>query len=395
VTDMAQRRYDPASLRADVERLEKTRKITISLYFPDGRLMATTIEPPLPFPAPRALANLERAEVVDLAPWYFAHAVREDGRLVAIGVARHVEPPPFHEVLLRPLIPLLVLLVIVAFVFARHLVRPLQEIVGATSAFGRGQLGIRLRSSRRDEIGGVARAFDDMADRVGRLVTSQQELMANVSHELQTPLSRIRVAVDLMIEGDRARAEEMLGEITRDLEELEELIERVMTLARLDLARVGASARAPREGVRVEELLGRSVERFRSLHDTHVLEVDLGGELGNIVADAVLLRRALDNVLDNARKYSADGSRITLAAERSGERARIEIRDQGIGIDAGDLDKIFTPFFRTDRSRSRATGGVGLGLALSRRVIEAHGGSVRINSQVGQGTVVSIELPVG
>jgi two-component system, OmpR family, sensor kinase len=395
VVDMAQRRNDPVILHGDVERLRKVWRTKVSLYYPDGRLIATTVEPPLPLPE-----SVRRArgapDVIEYAPWNFAHFVREGGELVAIGIAHHDVPPSLWRVLLLPMALLLLVAAFISLRFARTLATPLQEVAGAAERFGRGDMSIRTRTQRRDEIGAVGRAFDDMADRVARLVGSQQELMANVSHELQTPLSRIRVAVELMSDGDTSRAEEMLTEIIQDLEELEKLIDDVMTLARLDLTRAAGSNlahRVRREPVALSELVMRSCDRFRALHDTHPLQIELPPDLPTLDADPVLLRRAFDNVLDNARKYSPKGSPIEVRATRQDGATRIAIVDHGIGIEAADLDKVFTPFFRTDRSRTRETGGVGLGLALSRRVVEAHGGSIALASQVGAGTTVTLALP--
>jgi two-component system OmpR family sensor kinase len=409
VVDMAQRRNDPVILQGDVTRLKKVWRTKISLYSVEGgggtegapgasgSLIATTVDPPLPLPSPERLAGLAHEDTLELedSPYLFAHAVREHGQLVAIGIARHDPPPSLGRVLLPPLCVLLLVLVVISVLFARHLATPLQAVARAADRFGHGEMTVRVRTDRGDEIGVVARAFDDMADRVARLIGSQQELMANVSHELQTPLSRIRVAVELMSDGDTSRAEEMLTEIIQDLEELEQLIDDVMTLARLDLTRAGAEGlghRVRRERVQLSELIGRSCDRFRALHDTHLLVAEVPPGLPALDADPVLLRRAIDNVLDNARKYSPPGSSIVLSVEARPEATKVAILDHGIGIDPKDLDKVFTPFFRTDRSRARETGGVGLGLALARRVVEAHGGRIGLASSVGVGTTVTIEL---
>jgi two-component system OmpR family sensor kinase len=397
VVDMAQRRNDPVILEGDVTRLRKVWRTKVSLYWPDGRVIASTVDPPLPLPDPGTLHRLEHDASIEIEPWRFLHAVREDGKMVAIGISHSVAPPSFLVAITPALAVVLALLVAVSVLFARHLAVPLQSLVAATQRFGEGELAIRVRSDRRDEIGAVARAFDTMADRVGRLVASQRELMANVSHELQTPLSRIRVAVELMTGGDASRAEEMLNEIMQDLEELEQLIDDVMTLARLDLSRGQKGGLVPRprsETVALSELLARSCQRFRALHDTHTLVAQVPAGLPTLPdADPVLLRRVFDNVLDNARKYSPEGSAIELTARVEGDTCRVTIVDHGIGIDAGDVDKVFTPFFRSDRSRARETGGVGLGLALARRVVESHGGRIALSSQVGQGTTVTIEIP--
>jgi signal transduction histidine kinase len=121
--------------------------------------------------------------------------------------------------------------------------------------------------------------------------------------------------------------------------------------------------------------------------------VELAPDLPAIEGDAVLLRRALDNLLDNARKYSPPDAEIRVIAARRGGDAVIEVIDRGEGIAPSDLDRLFTPFFRADRSRARATGGVGLGLALARRIVEAHGGTLLARSAPGAGTTMSIALP--
>jgi signal transduction histidine kinase len=113
----------------------------------------------------------------------------------------------------------------------------------------------------------------------------------------------------------------------------------------------------------------------------------------NLEADPVLLRRAIDNLLENASKYSDDSQTITLTARSSGSEIVVEVQDRGIGIDPADLGKLFTPFFRTDRSRARGTGGIGLGLALAKRIVEAHGGSIGVRSTPGEGSTFRFTVP--
>ena len=125
------------------------------------------------------------------------------------------------------------------------------------------------------------------------------------------------------------------------------------------------------------------------------LELEVATDLPSIERDAGLLRRVIDNLVDNARKYSDPASPVTLRLARDGDGVSLQVIDRGMGIDSADLPHIFTPFFRTDRSRTRKTGGVGLGLTLVRRIVTAHGGKVEVESQVGQGTKVSVTLPSG
>jgi signal transduction histidine kinase len=280
--------------------------------------------------------------------------------------------------------------------FARTLAVPLQRLAEVTRSFGRGMLDVRTGLRRRDELGQVAVAFDEMAERITLLLRSQKELIANVSHELRTPLARIRVALDLASEGDAELARESLADITTDLSELERLVEDVLTAARLDLATGQAPGATPplrRERVESQSLLDKAAARFRTTRPHHTLEVNAEEPLPALDADPVLLRRALDNLLDNAGKYSEPGTTVRLRARPSEGGLALEVADEGIGIDASDLPHLFTPFFRSDRSRARATGGVGLGLALARRIVVAHGGTLTLESQPGTGTVARIQLP--
>jgi signal transduction histidine kinase len=148
------------------------------------------------------------------------------------------------------------------------------------------------------------------------------------------------------------------------------------------------------ERLDTEALLDRSVARFKAAHPGRPLEVRLAKDLPAIMADAVLIRRVFDNLLDNAHKYTEEAKEpIAIEAHADGDGVVIEVQDHGIGIDEADLGRLFEPFFRADRSRTRSTGGLGLGLALARRVVDAHQGSITFTSEVGSGTVARVRLP--
>jgi signal transduction histidine kinase len=224
------------------------------------------------------------------------------------------------------------------------------------------------------------------------LLRVEKELVANVAHELRTPLSRIRVALDIAGEGDAATARASLADIDIDLAELERLIDDVLTAARLELTGRGLPLNL--ETLPSSELLDESVARFRIRHPQHRLEVERDAVLPACEADPVLLRRTLDNVLENAAKYSPDTSHpIGLAVTHAGDRLCFEIRDHGIGVSKSDLRRVFSPFFRAERSRTRSGGGVGLGLTLAKQIVLAHGGTIRLESEPAAGTTVRIELP--
>ncbi len=307
-------------------------------------------------------------------------------------------PPPPPPSLGTRIVALVLLVVgISSMLLAWSLVRPLRRLSAAARSFGAGDMTARAGVNRKDELGEVSRAFDDMAERVTQLLRAEKELIANVSHELRTPLARIRVAVDLATEGDAEVARDALVDIAADLNELERLISDVLTAARLDLATGAPSSGIPPlriERVDTSELVAQSVSRFEIAHPDRQLRIDVEEGAPELDGDPVLLRRVVDNLLENAHKYTEDtAAPIVLTARYDGGSVIIEVADRGIGISATDLAHVFRPFFRADKSRTRATGGLGLGLALAKRIVDAHGGSLVLESTPGSGTLARITLP--
>ncbi|MFO0548828.1 MAG: HAMP domain-containing sensor histidine kinase [Polyangiaceae bacterium] len=280
---------------------------------------------------------------------------------------------------------------------ARSIVRPLRKLSRAAAELGRGNLTARADLGRADELGEVGRAFDEMATQLAELLRAEKELIANVSHELRTPLARIRVALDIASEGDADAVRESLGDITEDLAELERLVSDILTVAKLDLAEPGRDRAIPplrREDIDLASLLEKAGSRLASTRPKRRVLTELEPDLPEVVGDAVLLRRAFDNLIDNADKYTEDAEApIRIVARRRGKEVEVEVVDQGIGIASADLSGVFRPFYRVDRSRTRATGGLGLGLALVKRIIVAHGGTISIESSLGGGTCMRVRLP--
>ena len=216
-----------------------------------------------------------------------------------------------------------------------------------------------------------------------------------MSHELRTPLARIRVALDIAAEGDVSAARQCLEEIGQDWGDLDKLVEGVLTVARLDLARDPAvsALTVGREQFDAKKIIERAIANFRALHAQHQLEVLTDCDL-TVVGDSDLLRRVLDNLLNNAAKYSDPGMPIELVARGSAEGLAVSVSDHGIGIDAHDIPRLFEPFFRSDRSRARKTGGVGLNLTLAKRIVAAHGGHIEVKSELGRSTTVRFTVPL-
>ena len=303
-------------------------------------------------------------------------------------------PPPID----RYLVPLVLIVVGTSTILlARSLVIPLSQVTEAAKSFGAGELNTRVKLERNDEIGEVAKAFDDMAERVTLLLASERELLANVSHELRTPLARIRVALDLAIEGDAEMARSSAADIAEDLDELETLISDVLVASRLDLAARGLTQGIPpikRDPIEPAELLNHCAARFKRGLVARELQLQVQAELPPILGDRGLLRRAIENLLENANKYSEPSAPITLSAREHEGFVVIEVADEGVGIGPEDLKHVFRPFFRVDRSRTKATGGHGLGLALVKRIIESHGGTIELTSEIGKGTQAQLKFPL-
>jgi signal transduction histidine kinase len=341
------------------------------------------------------LVTLAAAQMVLLAIaavviWYFTigpHAGHHHGG----------PPPGMREghIPNGPIITLfagLAIMIAGAVLTARWIVRPIEKLSRTTRAIGEGDLSARSGVVRNDEIGELGEDIDDMAQRIERLLASERELLANVAHELRTPLARIGVALDLAAEGDATRARASLEDIAVDCDELETIVDDILTAARFELGKAELQLR--RSIVEPASVATNAAERLRARHPDRTLEIKIAPSLPAIDVDPVLFRRVVDNLLENAHKYTPDSSSaIVLEVSHADDAVVFEVVDRGVGIAAEDLPNVFTAFFRAERSRSRETGGVGLGLTLARRIADAHGGTVSLVSQLGAGTTARVTIP--
>lgn len=399
--------HAPALLDAELKRLRSRDGILVSLYDAEGRLIASNQPHPSPNPPAGIDAELPRPPLARLGPpdlhgppgmppVVFTHFALGDGRRGVLAV--HLER--FKPSLLPPLLTLLTGVLVVglgAVVIARSVGKPLERLSHAARAFGAGNLRARAEVADKGDLGAVLATFNDMADRIQQLVAAEKELIANVAHELRTPLARIRVALELAAEGDAEVARASVSEIAIDLAELEALVTDVLNTSRFEAP--GVASAPPGFALRLErvapaQIAENAADRFRARHPRRLFTLRVAPDLPALEADPNLVRRVLDNVLDNAHKYSPDpASEVILTVSSLPNAIRFEVLDHGVGIAAEDLPLVFTAFFRAERSRSRRTGGVGLGLTLAKRIVEAHGGDIAIASELRRGTGVRVELP--
>jgi two-component system OmpR family sensor kinase len=308
-------------------------------------------------------------------------------------------PPPLPlDFAATLLIAAIVVVAVAAVPLTRSLLRPLRELLRATRAYADGDSAARVHLRRNDEFGDLAFAFNEMVAHVESLRRAEKQLLANVSHELRTPLARVRVLLELASDGAPDDSRHVLPEIAQDLGELEGLVDDVLTTARLDLStghtRGGGELPMHFCDDETQRLVQRWSDRFLRQQPARQLLVHCAEPLPLLRCDPVLLRRAVDNLLDNAARYSPPEQPVELTVATYGDRLHIEVSDRGPGIAAADLRRVFEPFYRVEQSRDRRHGGVGLGLALAKRIIEAHAGTLTLQSTPHSGTRATVEVPL-
>jgi signal transduction histidine kinase len=296
---------------------------------------------------------------------------------------------PFEPWTLLPYYGLILLTVaLLCWPLALHIGSPLRSLALIVDRFGQGDLSIRARSARRDEIGNLARSFDRMADRIETLLTAERRLLQDVSHELRSPLARLSFATELVhSEPDREKG---VARIRKEVTRLSTLVGALLQMTRAE--------GDPASGQRTEFLLD---ELLKDLVDDCSVEAEARGcefalKCGDdilMTGDRELIRRAIENVLRNAIQYSPQGKVVNVQLENSGGTARIEVIDQGPGVPESALARIFDPFFRADDSRTSSTGGMGLGLSIAMRAVRLHNGSIEAKN-VYPGLLVTIEIPL-
>lgn len=315
---------------------------------------------------------------------------------VAGHAATHTPPPPVaretvasapnrvhtaHAAALVALLLIMVAVVLSAHAVLKRLLHPLRALTDGVARLSAGHLDVVLSNPTRDEFGTLTNAFNQMVGRVREMVGSRDQLLRDVSHELRSPVTRMKVALALLPDGEQR------GRMTADVAEIERMIAELLEFERLRDARGIATARRD-----LVPLLREVAEKFQHL-PPGVRLVSTPRELP-IDIDEERVRTVLRNLVDNAAKYSLPASRpIEISATQSGDTVVIRITDDGAGIPDGDVERVFEPFFRVDRSRSKSTGGYGLGLSICKRVMAAHGGSIAVERPSGGGTSFVLTFP--
>ncbi len=268
--------------------------------------------------------------------------------------------------------------------FIYRITRALSDLTLATERIAEGKFDTRLETRRKDEIGRLSDAVNSMAERLNGFVGGQKRFLADISHELFSPLARLQVALEILAESSTKDQKPLIEDIREEVEEMNHLINELIAFSKAELKGQSRSL----VSVNIDEMFYELRDRL-GLKDRAVIELPDGL---SVSGDRLLLERSFSNVLRNSVRYAGDGTPISVMATVAGGNVSIVIQDRGPGVPAEALKHLAEPFFRPEKSRSRDTGGVGLGLAIVKSCVEACGGTLQVRNRDGGGLEVEITL---
>lgn len=291
-----------------------------------------------------------------------------------------------NRYLLREVLALLALLIVIlalSFFVIRWMLRPLKRLVEGVEAIAEGQLDYRISMRPGDEFESIGNAFDQMTHKIRQMINAREQLLSDLSHELRSPLTRLRISSEFIEKPD------LRISIEEDVREMEDMISDVLEAARLS-SPYGEIDKTPVDlSAIVKELVQKYEKQPPGISFT-------GAESLIIHGHEIHLKNAVRNLIENALKYSSEQSKpVEVRLEAEDARVRLSVRDFGIGIPKDEQALIFEAFYRVDKSRTRSTGGFGLGLNLCKKIVEAHGGEIKVESEPGVGSTFTVWLPQG
>ncbi|MBI2305627.1 MAG: HAMP domain-containing protein [Chloroflexi bacterium] len=282
--------------------------------------------------------------------------------------------------------------VLLGLLLTRYITRPLTRVTAAAQAIARGDLSQRVTVSSGDEIGELGAAFNAMAETLAMNEKQRRQMVADIAHELRTPLSIIQGNLEAMVDGFVPPNREQLSSLHQESQFLSRLVSDLRELSLMEAGQL----KMEKSSTDLGTVIQRSVEKvsLQGASKNISLEIDMPPLLAPVLADAHRLEQVLGNLLDNALRHTPSGGKISLKVNTEGRNHVVSISDTGHGIAAADLPFVFDRFYRADKSRSRATGGSGIGLAVVKQLVQAHGGKVWVESQEGKGSTFYFSLPL-
>ena len=341
--------------------------------------------------APEEFHNLDLEEEILITARVFS-----DGSVLAIGESPHFFTKPqirlFRRRVFRILLAVGIVSILVGWFFTRKALRPIQDLVETTETIAAGRLDARVpEPDTSGELAKLTRLYNEMLERIEHLVTTMNESLDNVAHDLRTPLMRLRNSIELTIANEAASVEE-LREALLDVAEEAEQIQLLLTALMNQAEAVAGTMRLSKELIDINVLTQEACEPYELLAEEKQITLRKNFAEASVFleADPVRLRQALGNLLDNAIKFTPEGGHITVSILSQPNVVIIEIKDTGVGISESDQLRIFERLYRGDKSRS--TKGMGLGLSLVQGVIQSHGADIRVISSPNQGSAFRIEF---
>ncbi len=281
---------------------------------------------------------------------------------------------------------------LLTYILSRRILAPVQALTGVTRAFGKGDFSRRVDVKDHGDMGELARSFNTMADDIERNERLRRNMVADIAHELRTPLSHLRGYLEAMSDGLVKPDEAAIGTLSDETSSLTRLVDDLQELSLADAGKL----KLVFEPEDISKLVNDAVTAVqpKAASKGIFLVSDLAPSLPQINIDSQRIKQVMYNLLENAVAHTGPEGRITVRTWQEDNRVFISVADNGEGIPAEDLPFIFERFYRVDKSRTRATGGTGLGLTITRRLVEAHGGRIDVRSQPGQGSTFTFSLPV-
>jgi two-component system sensor histidine kinase BaeS len=280
---------------------------------------------------------------------------------------------------------------LLGFLLARQLSRPVRELMATVTELTQGQYNRRASIPGRDEIGQLARAVNSLAATLEKNRTARQRWMADIAHELRTPVAILKGEVEALADGVRQPDGRSLSSLGDEINQLAALVDDLQTLALTDAGALDLR----RERLDLAALIRQVAEPFteRLAARNIGLELELPATM-ELRGDAQRLRQLLQNLLENSVRYVTGGGRVRILLGATTEGVLLSVEDSGPGVTDMQLKHLFDRFYRVEQGRSRAGGGSGLGLSICRNIVEAHGGRIRAHRAESGGLAVRIELPV-
>jgi len=295
------------------------------------------------------------------------------------------------RMLLASLVVALLLAGIIGFLLARHIADPVRELAGEVAALTRGEYSIRVEVRTRDEIGALGRDVNHLAETLEKNRTARRRWIADIAHELRTPVAILKGEIEALEDGVRPVNEQTTASLREETEHLARLVDDLQTLVLSDAGALNLQM----ESVNFSELTQQSGEAFRDRLAERGIELHLRtGERIKLSADPQRLKQLLHNLLENCCRYVEENGQVSLSLAAKDQTVVLSLDDSGPGLETEQLEHLFERFYRVEASRSRSTGGSGLGLAICRNIVETHQGSIHAENSGMGGLCIHVELPI-